>query len=53
MKAKITSLSKFMGVDFEATDAKVIAVYSSYTVESVSITYTSESGNVVTITYTY
>ena len=53
LKAKITSLSKFMGVDFEATDAKVIAVYSSYTVESVSITYTSESGNVVTITYTY
>ncbi len=53
LKAKITSLSQFMGVDMDVTDAKVLATYSSSSVESVAISYVTESGNTVTVTYTY
>ena len=53
LRAKIISLDKFIGIDMNATDAKVVAEYTAISVKNVAISFVTESGNTVTVTYIF
>ncbi|MBO5715486.1 MAG: hypothetical protein J6S23_03720 [Clostridia bacterium] len=52
-KANVTSLSKFMSLNVEATDAEVLVEYSGDSVNSIKITYVTEAESTVVIKYTF
>ena len=53
LRAKIISLDKFIGIDMNATDAKVVAEYTAISVKNVAISFVTESGNTITVTYIF
>ena len=52
-KANITSIEQFMGLNIVATDAQFSLSYLGENVESIQISYVTESENTVVITYTF
>lgn len=50
---EITSLQKFMGVDIAVTNARVNLYYTGNTVKSIEISYVTDAGNNVVLTYTF
>ena len=51
--AKIMNITSFMGLDVKASNASFHLSYSENGVESMKVTYVTETGNTVVITYTF
>ena len=53
LTATVTSLNSFMGLFESANDATVTVSFTEMAIEYITVCYTSEAGNSVTITYTF
>ena len=53
LKAKIVSMSKFIGSYMNVTEAKVVADYTPTTLRSIEISFVTEASQTVTVTYTF
>lgn len=51
IEGNVKSLKALMGLDIQATDAKVKVAYSYTAISSITVTYVSESGSNVTLEY--
>lgn len=53
LRGDVPSLKKFMGLDIDTDDAKVEVFYNVNAVNTVTVTFTSDSGNTVTLKYRF